>query len=395
MLIYWLIWGLASAGALGRDFASPIQRQVAWLLFAALLVVFVGLRRDVGGDWGTYLDYVERASRMSFIDGLAIDDVGYAALNWIGAQGLGGIYFINCCCAVIAVSGLMIFCSRQANPALALVVAVPYLIVVVFLGYSRQSAAIGFGLLALVAINDGKPWRFLLWVTLATFFHKSGIVFFLFAPALYAGRFDRRAVVGLGAMAGYALFLAFLLLVPRLSWFWNSYVTISIGSVSGPSLISSPAGPGGPLGSVTSGPVADEVSMIDAGIVYSKGAQLRLGIGLLAAALIIVFIWRKLLTGRAAWTWMIGSVCVLFLFILALFKTTLADRFGLYFIPLQLVAFSMVPLLFSPHYRKAGDIGVVLFTAALLGGWLFLADNAPSWIPYDNAVFGPVPARVG
>jgi hypothetical protein len=398
MLVYWLTWGLAAAGIVAREFVSPAIRNGAWILYGLLLILFVGLRHEVGGDWSTYLDYVHRAAQMSFLEGLEVDDVGYAAVNWLGAHTPGGIYFVNFVCAVIAVTGLMIFCARQRDPGLALLVAIPYLVVVVFLGYSRQSAAIGFGLLALLAVIDGKQWRFLLWVTLATLFHKSALVFFLFAPALYSPRISRRDLLKLALMAAYALALAYVLLVPRLGWFWNSYVTISLGTVEGPALISSPTSPV-PLAPSSSVPPpasapqavlpAPELVVVDDSMVYSRGAQLRLGIGMLAAALIGVLVARKLLTGRAAWAWTIGSACVVGLFVLALFKSTLADRFGLYFIPLQSVAFSMVPLLFVPGLRRAAEIAIVLGTGALLGGWLFMADNAPSWLPYGNLLLWP------
>ncbi|GEM_PF-202840 len=378
MLTYWVIWLLAAAGVVARDWASPDLRRFAWIGFGVVLVLFAGLRHDVGGDWGTYVTYVERASEMSFIDGLAIDDPGYSAVNWLGAHGFGGIYFVNLCCAAIAVAGLMIFCSRQANPALALAVAVPYLITVVFLGYSRQSAAIGFGLLAMLAVGERKEWQFLLWTTLAALFHKSALVFFVFAPALYAHRFEWRHLWRLGLIGIYALGLTALLLLPRLAWFWNSYVVISAGSIGSPSALPS-------LGSL------EEEIVVDSSVVYSRGAQLRLGIGLLAAAVIGILVGRRLLSGRDAWMWAISAVCVVVLFILALFKATLADRMGLYFIPTQLVAFSMVPLLFAGRFQKPAEIVVLLGTLGLLAGWLLFADNAFAWLPYDNVLFSLLP----
>ena len=141
-----------------------------------MLVLIIGLRHEVGGDWSIYLEMLE-----SYIDGSddgqnGFQDPAYILLNILAARSGLGVYLINLLSAVFFSWGLYVFCRAQPRPWLALVVAVPYLITVVAMGYTRQSAAIGIAMLAIVALGQGRTWRFMLWIALAALFHKSAIV---------------------------------------------------------------------------------------------------------------------------------------------------------------------------------------------------------------------------
>ena len=72
-------------------------------------------------------------------------------LNWLAARTELGPYFVNTVCAALFAWGLVVFCRAQPRPWLALVVAVPYLVTVVAMGYTRQGTAIGLAMLALPA----------------------------------------------------------------------------------------------------------------------------------------------------------------------------------------------------------------------------------------------------
>ena len=73
-------------------------------------------------------------------------------LNWFAGQNELGIWFVNTICGGIFSYGLIAFARSQPRPWLALAVAVPYLIIVVAMGYTRQAAAIGFVMLGLSAL---------------------------------------------------------------------------------------------------------------------------------------------------------------------------------------------------------------------------------------------------
>lgn len=158
-----------------------------WLLVGLVLAVLMGLRHEVGGDWFNYLPQFQDTAVLSFGEALSLGDPGYSALNWLVAQLGGTIYGVNLACAAVLMWGTVVFCRRQPNPWLALLAAVPYLLIVVGMGYTRQSVALGFALLGLVALGDGRVRAFVLWVVLGALFHKSAVLLLPIA-ALAASR---------------------------------------------------------------------------------------------------------------------------------------------------------------------------------------------------------------
>ena len=62
MFPYWTLYLIPALAAVGR---RDVPRQV-WFLFFVLVTAMVGLRYRVGGDWGSYIGYVNRAGQLSF-----------------------------------------------------------------------------------------------------------------------------------------------------------------------------------------------------------------------------------------------------------------------------------------------------------------------------------------
>ena len=101
-------------------------------------------------------------------------DPGYNALNWLFASQSWGIYGVNLVSAVIFSIGLVIFCRYQPRPWLALCLSIPYLVIVVAMGYSRQGVAIGLIMPGLIALERGRLLPFLLSMA-ATSFHSTAL----------------------------------------------------------------------------------------------------------------------------------------------------------------------------------------------------------------------------
>ena len=89
-----------------------------------------------------------------------------------------------------------------------LAVAIPYLIIVVVVGYTRQGTAIGFELLALRALMGRRFFPFILWVAVAATFHRSAVVLlplgYFAAPRAGIGR---RFAAGLTIAGALGLFM--------------------------------------------------------------------------------------------------------------------------------------------------------------------------------------------
>jgi hypothetical protein len=92
-------------------------------------------------------------------------------LNWFGANVVGDIYLVNLVCAVIFAYGLIAFARTSPRPWLSVCVAVPYLVIVVTMGYTRQGVAIGLAMLALAALDRGSVLGFGFFIVVASLFH--------------------------------------------------------------------------------------------------------------------------------------------------------------------------------------------------------------------------------
>ena len=153
---------------------SP-RRAIGWTSFAAslFLSIFIGFRYQTGGDWTSYSASLLKAYGVPLREFYSFQEYEplYALLNWIGANQFGGLVLVNSVCALIFSFSLLRFCRSLPKPWLALTLAIPYLVIVVAMGYTRQSVAIAFEMLALLALKSGQNVRFIMLILLGSLFH--------------------------------------------------------------------------------------------------------------------------------------------------------------------------------------------------------------------------------
>lgn len=342
MTVYWMMFALPALMVLMPWKATSALIKLAWVGMACLFVLLVGLRYQVGGDWVPYLLYFKQAYGARFGDAVQINhDPGYYFFNWLFSnQGLD-VWSINLLCAVLSVSGVFAVARRQPQPWLALAVAAPYILIVVCMGYLRQSAAFGLVCWALLAVEDKRPWRFLVLVVIAATFHKSAVVampLYLFTqPRL---RFYHWALLGMMLAAIVAV-----LVLETLEAQWHSYV---------------------------------EQKM------ESEGAVIRALMNLPPALLLLMFGKKLGLHNPASrhWYW-VAWVSLASLAIVKL-ASTAVDRLALYLLPLQMVVYAHAYRMFRDRiFRSLVPIGVLLLYAAVLFVWLNFGKHADDWLPYQ------------
>ncbi len=347
---YWFLFLVAAWLATTRlrpvsGVGSPARRWPNWWrMVFVLLVLMIGLRHEVGGDWGSYLAPIEAASYNSLLDIIGAGDPAYGLLNWLAARSGLGPYFVNTVCAAVFSWGLVVFCRAQPRPWLALVVAVPYLVTVVAMGYTRQGTAIGLVMLGLVALSQRKLLRFVLFVALAATFHKSAVI--LMPLAALAGTRHRLWTV---FWVGLSSLLFFVLLLQE--------------SVE-----------------------ALQAGYIDAEY-QSQGAAVRVAMNAMPAVLFLWFRRRFVMpqADRTFWTWMsLGALGFVGLLLVSP-SSTAVDRVALYWIPLQLFVLSRLPNVLGKPDGLNGTLvrWVVAYSAAVLFVWLVFATHAEYWLPYQ------------
>lgn len=347
MLPYWVLFGVVAWLAVTRlqPAVSPARRWPdLWRIMFLLLVLMIGLRYDVGADWGTYLGQIQAASRNSLLNAIGRGDPGYSLLNWLAAQSGLGPYLVNTVCAALFSWGLVVFCRAQPRPWLALAVAVPYLVTVVAMGYTRQGTAIGLSMVGLAALSERKLLRFVLFVALAATFHKSAVILMPLA-VLADTRHKVWTVLWVGATT--ALFYV-LLLQSSVEWYNVNYLEAQY---------------------------------------QSEGAAVRVAMNAVPALLFLAFRRRFVMSqaDRVFWTWMsLGALGFVGLLLVSP-SSTAVDRVALYWIPLQLAVLSRLPDVLGSANEHNGILvlGVVTYSAAVLFVWLVFATMAFAWLPYQ------------
>lgn len=348
MTFYFFMFLVPAIFALG--FAKPrylplrsVVESLFWFLPAVGLTVVIGLRHEVGGDWGNYLPFLERVRHLKLAEIILIGDPGYMLLNWIGANLGGEIYLVNTVCGLLFSIGLVKFCRLLPRPWLALAVAVPYLIIVVAMGYSRQGVALGIVMWGLAELQRSKLLRFILSIVIAALFHKSAVALLLIALFLQVKNkfLTLIGVLGLGAVL---------------------YIVLLIDAVE-----------------------ALKVNYLDAEY-QSSGAGVRVAMNALPGLLFLMLKRRLVLSvqQRNIWTSMawvsLGFIGLLFVSP----SSTAVDRLSLYLIPFQLFFWSHFPDAIGRTGKKnyTGVLIVLGFYLVVLSVWLFFAEHRIGWIPY-------------
>jgi hypothetical protein len=345
---YWILFlvpAFLSVAEL-RKVAMPLNCErwpESWRIVFIYLVLMIGLRHQVGGDWGTYLQWFEFISSSTFTEALTYSDPSDGIINWVAAQLGIGIYLVNSVYAILFSWGLLTFCRGQPRSWLALAVSVPYLITVVAMGYSRQGVAIGLVILGLVALERKSLFKFVLWVAIAATFHKSAVI--LIPLAVLASTRRRLITVLWVCVTGGLLFVLLL----------QEYVD-----------------------NLFLGYIAERYE--------SSGAAIRIAMNALPAVIFLIFRRRFLLhpAQRTFWTWMaIGALAFVVLLYISP-SSTAVDRVALYWIPLQLFVWSRLPdAMGRPGQANAVWVYAVLgYSASVHFVWLFFATHSVLWLPY-------------
>ena len=118
----------------GRIVLRPLRTDLPLVSAALLILVMVGLRYKVGGDWDVYFQQYSMVASSSDPIGRLNSETGYTILNWFAGQFGLGFWFVNFVCAIPFVAGLILLAHQQRNPWLALVVATPVFIVLIGMG---------------------------------------------------------------------------------------------------------------------------------------------------------------------------------------------------------------------------------------------------------------------
>lgn len=323
----------------------PVQLRRGQLWFTALiLIVSIGFRWRVGADWNAYVNLLQYAHLNQRVNLNAGAEPAYALLNSIAAFENWDLWFPNLICAMVFTYGLLAFCRQQPNPWLALVVACPYLIICVAMGYTRQGAALGLVLLALVEFTRGAQLRMFISLGLAASFHASAIVL----PPLFGLAIVRRALITAGILVIFAVALYF----------------------------------------GFSERIAMRMTDYETNTYVPAGAIPRMLMNVIPAIIFLFARERFAKSSEESRLWTVVALVTLLTMPMLYFVSskTIVDRLGIYLAPLQIFVLARIPLVFSRGKQQnvALVIGIILYSLAAEIVWLKFGAEARAWLPYQN-----------
>ena len=221
--------------------------------------------------------------------------------------------------------------------------SIPYLVIVVAMGYSRQGVAIGIIMAGLAVLDRTTIVRFAFYIFFAAAFHKSAIV----VLPLVALSAVRHRLVMIGLLAMLAILLYYFFVQASFDRMVVNYVEAEYSS---------------------------------------QGAGIRVAMNLLPAAIFLFYAKRFGFPEQQEKLWRNFSIAA-FVSLLLLFyleSSTAVDRLALYLIPLQLVVLSGVPTAFGNKGRPNGQYValVIAYSAMIQFVWLNYAAHAGDWLPY-------------
>lgn len=342
MYPYWVLFALFAVPALTERFRQPGDQRSGWLLLALGIctALMIGLRYQVGADFFQYQMIFENSARLDLARALDRGDPGYQAINWLVGQMGGGVWQVNLVCGAIFTWGLIRFCRQEPSPLLAALVAIPYLVVVVAMGYTRQAVAIGIVMAGLASLFSNRSvLKFAIYIAAAALFHRTAVM--VLPLAIFAGQ--RNHFLNALAVLAIAYGLYDALLADSVDVLVENYIDARYSS---------------------------------------QGAAIRVAMNVIPAMLILLAGRRLGFDDYQLRLWRMISLISLAMVpaLMLVPSSTAIDRIALYLLPIQIVAFGRSVLLFRSSV--IGRLLVIGYCFAVLFVWLNFAAHAHAWVPY-------------
>jgi hypothetical protein len=282
---------------------------------------------------------------MSLVDAMLHEDPGYWVFNHLSANAGLGVVGVNLVCGALMAVGIAVYARSLPRPWLAMLVAVPYLIIVVGMGYSRQAVALGFAMIGYVALGRKRFGWFVFWVLVGALFHRSAVILIPLAGFIQTRNRWLIALLALAtAVIGY-----FVLLAESIDDLITHYVEASY---------------------------------------QSQGALIRLAMNAMPAAIFLALRRRFRLASGERGVMTLLSVLSLGMFF-AYFVTTAStalDRTALYFIPIQMAVLAHLPQAIGRRTAGLAVVSIATGYAGVLFVWLNFAANSRAWTPYFSVL---------
>ena len=349
-IYYWTLFIIPAFVSLWELNIKKSTSKIFTFIFGLILILFIGLRNEVGGDWGSYL-------RNYYITGLSFDftsypvrsDYGYELLSYLSFQLGLPIYIFNSIIALIGVYAIFRFAKKYKQKWLFIAISIPTLITVVHIGFVRQGFATSLAILAFIYLIKEKNIKFILFSLLAISIHKTAlfiIIFFLISKFINFKKYKFEILV----FSLISIF-AFYFLKDQ----FGNLLTYYIYS--------------------------------DRDILISRGAPMRLITHIIAVLLFLNF--RNYMNFSVIENRFLTLYSIL-VFIAVFFVSnysTFVDRISIYFLPFQyLLIIKFIQFYYKNYFYNLLKLSVLIFYGIIFFIWLNYSYATVRWIPYKSII---------
>jgi hypothetical protein len=315
--------------------------RVALFLFFLVILVFSGLRYEVGPDWIGYYYIYESYIDFPVHEIAKFEEPGFFLLNKLSGQfgaGLQGVIFLS---SFIFLLGCFIYARNTPSPWVSIAAVMPYLIFVVSMSGIRQASAIGIGLAMFARWPRSSTLEKLTLIALACSFHNSAIIFIVFLA------------YSLNKNAYIRILISTLVIVTAVYWLEAPDTFVRYRSTY----------------------VEDDL--------ISSGAFYHVLLIAFPSA-IYIFFWKRLAArGLHDANVLLASILTLGLMPFLAVSSTGVDRLTLYFSFVQMWVYPAIigTKAVNGHIIKAG---LVILVLSIFFVYFLFGSHASSYIPYNN-----------
>lgn len=352
MIVYWFIF-ITSTFFTIFNRLSLFNNNYFKLFFYFLLLIFIGFRFEIGGDWNAYIVTFNEMNLDFIINYNYRGDIGYNLLQFLSKKLKLGIYGVNLFCALIFLIAINLICKLYKEYWLTFIILLPYLIFIVSTGYTRQSVSIAFATIGIYYLLADKNtyyqnyFYFLFFIFIGSLFHKSIIIMMIFLiPFINI----------------YLVLLGFLILAVLFGHF-VSFFENEVRRVVEQYLYTS---------------------------YFSKGVILRFII-LVPSILMYIFSLRYIhYTKNELKIFNIYVfLIIIFSFAVVFYPLAIIDRFALYFLPISALIYSKFTYIFKTKYIDylIYKNVIIMYLFIQLYIWFNFSVHKSYWVPYKNILF--------
>ncbi|MDD2719908.1 MAG: EpsG family protein [Gallionella sp.] len=342
---YYMVLLMAAIPALTDRNKRP---SLGWVAYGFVLLLFIGLRYEVGADWEGYNFIMDSLHGQSFDELLEHGELAYNSILWSSAQMGLDIYGANLATTGVFLYGLFRYCKIQPNPWVALFSALPFLVIVVAMSANRQAAAIGVTLLVLALWDNTSAFKKMLLIFIAAAFHVSAMIFGVFVVL------NSKLAVWKKVVLSSAFFWAATMLISGnkiTDRYESSYIE-------------------GKSENVASGAMQQILLIAIPAVIFLVMSARNRNFRLKVPHWDILFVM---------------SILSLALIPMSFGYSVAASRISFYMFPVSIAVLAALPEVLVA--KNAAKLLVLTYGFLTLGLWLNFANTAYKWLPYNNFLF--------